>query len=160
MDLAGLPLVAAAWVHLAAAAVNIAACPGACGAALQVQPWLQGNYAAAAALLRHATSTAPLPEPALPASAAPEPTPAILPAALGACCTLRAFSWLASSCVSLWLLHRRDLSDRLGWAQRQRWPAERLTQALRWARAPLWVALAELVLALCLAWRVAALLFF
>lgn len=159
MDLAGLPLAAAAWVHLVAAAVNIVACPGACGAALQAQPWLQGHYAAAAALMQQATSAAPLPEPVLHASAAQAPMRAILPASLHTCCALRAFSWLASGCFSLWCLHRRDLSNRLDWARRQRWPAERLTQQLRWARAPLWAAAGELALALCLAWRIAALLF-
>lgn len=158
VHLSALPMATAAWVHLAAAALNILACCSACAAALEGQPWLQHQYAAAAALMQRATSAAALPEPALPAAGARACTPADPAAALGACCALRAFAWLASGCLSLWLLYRREVSQRLAWARRQRWPAERLVQQLRWLRAPLWTAAAELVLALCLAWRVAALL--
>lgn len=154
--LAGLQLATAAWVQLAAAGIHIATAHTSCAAALDGRSLLQRQYAAAAALLQRLTSLAP--PPAVTRTAAVQSV-ASLEGAVGSCCAVKSFAWLACACVfSLWVLHRREAARRLAWAAQQRGPARLLALPLRGALLPRWAAAAELLLALSLAWRVSALL--
>lgn len=156
--LVALPLATAAWVQLAAAALHIATSRSTCAAALDGRPLLQRHYAAAAALLQRLTSLAPPPM-GVPGTAAQWASGANLDAAVGSCCAVKSFAWLACACIlSLWVLHRREVASRLAWAAQQRGPVRRLALPLQGALLPRWAAAAELLMALSLAWRAAALL--
>lgn len=104
--LAGQPVAVAAWVQLAAAALNITTCTSQCSASLEGQPWLQQQYGAAAAFMQRLTAAAPVPA----ATVGPEGSAAQETPALTACCATKAFAWLACCCIlSLRLLYRREL---------------------------------------------------
>lgn len=155
--LASMRLATAAWVQLAAAALHIATCRSSCAAVLDGCPLLQRQYAAAAALLQRLASLAPPPLGA-PSAAAQWATTAGAEAGVSSCCAVKSFAWLACSCViSLWVVYRREAAARLAWTAQQRGPARRLALPLRGAVLPRWVAAAELLLALSLAFRASAL---
>lgn len=156
--LAGLRLATAAWVQLVAAGLHIATAHTSCAAALDGRSLLQRQYAAAATLLQRLTSLA-LPPAVTRTAAAQSAASASLEGAVGSCCAVKSFAWLACVCVfSLWALHRREAARRLAWAAQQRGPARRLALPLRGTLLPRWAAAAELLLALSLAWHVSALL--
>ena len=144
-------------MQLAAAALHIATSRSTCAAALDGRPLLQRQYAAAAALLQRLTSLAPPPM-GVPGTAAQWASGANLDAAVGSCCAVKSFAWLACACIlSLWVLHRREAAARLAWAAQQRGPARRLVLPLRGTVLARWAAAAELLLSLSLAWRVSSL---
>lgn len=126
------PLAVAVWVQLGTAALSIATCSSTCSAALLGRPWLQQRTIAAAEFLQQAAAAVPLPMPsrvrvpgrcragpgsaACPAawSSSGTPSPDLEAAALGACCALKSFAWLACCCIlSLGLLHWRELEGGL-----------------------------------------------